>query len=49
MLLFPKRPLVSQRVMLGIVLDDEAKNIVGQGREIMDSNLKPKKENIVQE
>ncbi|CAE6458430.1 unnamed protein product [Rhizoctonia solani] len=34
---------------LGIVLDDEAKNIVGQGREIIDSNLKPKKEDIVQE
>ncbi|EUC67390.1 leucine zipper EF-hand transmembrane-like protein [Rhizoctonia solani AG-3 Rhs1AP] len=33
---------------LGIVLDDEAKNIVGQGREIIDSNLKPKKEDIVQ-
>ncbi|QRV87545.1 LETM1 and EF-hand domain-containing protein anon-60Da, mitochondrial [Ceratobasidium sp. AG-Ba] len=31
---------------LGIVLDDEAKSIVGQGREIMDS--KPKKEDIVQ-
>ncbi|CUA70284.1 LETM1 and EF-hand domain-containing protein anon-60Da, mitochondrial [Rhizoctonia solani] len=34
---------------LGIVLDDEAKTIVGQGREIIDSNLKPKKEDIVQE
>lgn len=33
--------------MVGIVLDDEAKNIVGQGREIIDS--KPKKEDIVQE
>ncbi|KAG9123137.1 hypothetical protein FRC07_000191 [Ceratobasidium sp. 392] len=31
---------------LGIVLDDEAKSIVGQGKEIMDS--KPKKEDIVQ-
>lgn len=32
---------------LGIVLDDEAKSIVGQGREIIDS--RPKKEDIVQE
>ncbi|KAG8697835.1 hypothetical protein FRC09_007618 [Ceratobasidium sp. 395] len=31
---------------LGIVLDDEAKSIVGQGKEIIDS--KPKKEDIVQ-
>ncbi|KAG8702493.1 hypothetical protein FRC08_003454 [Ceratobasidium sp. 394] len=31
---------------LGIVLDDEAKSIVGQGREIIDS--RPKKEDIVQ-
>ncbi|QRW01721.1 LETM1 and EF-hand domain-containing protein anon-60Da, mitochondrial [Ceratobasidium sp. AG-Ba] len=31
---------------LGIVLDDEAKSIVGQGRDIMDS--RPKKEDIVQ-
>ena len=31
----------------GIVVDEEAKDIIGQGRELKD--LKPKKEDIVQE
>lgn len=31
----------------GILLDDEAQSIIGQGHEIKDS--KPRKENIVQE
>ncbi|KAI0059083.1 LETM1-domain-containing protein [Artomyces pyxidatus] len=34
---------------LGIVIDGEAESIIGQGREIKDSNLKPRKEDIVQE
>ena len=33
--------------MLGILLDDEAQSIIGQGSEIKDS--KPRKEDIVQE
>jgi LETM1 and EF-hand domain-containing protein 1 len=31
----------------GIVIDNEAQNIIGQGREIMDS--RPRKEDIVQD
>ncbi|KAI8999006.1 LETM1-domain-containing protein [Trametes punicea] len=34
---------------LGILLDDEAQSLIGQGREIKNSNLKPRKEDIVQE
>lgn len=36
---------------LGVVLDDEAKNIIGQGREIKDAPRQdaPRKEDIVQE
>ncbi|KAF7796755.1 hypothetical protein EIP86_007938 [Pleurotus ostreatoroseus] len=34
---------------LGVILDDEAESILGQGRELKDSNLKPRKEDIVQE
>ncbi|CDO74886.1 hypothetical protein BN946_scf185004.g36 [Trametes cinnabarina] len=34
---------------LGILLDDEAESLIGQGREIKNSNLKPRKEDIVQE
>ena len=33
--------------MTGILLDDEAQSIIGQGNEI--KNCKPRKENIVQE
>ncbi|KAI9056898.1 LETM1-domain-containing protein, partial [Trametes sanguinea] len=31
---------------LGILLDDEAQSLIGQGREIKNSNLKPRKEDI---
>ncbi|KAH9923937.1 LETM1-domain-containing protein [Epithele typhae] len=34
---------------LGILLDDEAESLIGQGREIKKENLKPRKEDIVQE
>ncbi|KAI0654756.1 LETM1-domain-containing protein [Cubamyces menziesii] len=35
--------------VLGILLDDEAQSLIGLGREIKNSNLKPRKEDIVQE
>lgn len=34
-------------IHLGILLDDEAQSIIGQGKEIM--NSKPRKEDIVKE
>ena len=33
--------------MIGILLDDEAQSLIGQGREI--KNSKPRKEDIIQE
>lgn len=36
-------------LMAGIVLDDEAQNIIGQGRALKDKESKPRKEDIVQE
>ena len=32
---------------LGIVLDDEAQSIIGQGNEIKAKGLKPRKEDII--
>ena len=34
---------------LGILVDDKAQSILGQGNEIKNSNLKPRKEDIVQD
>lgn len=34
-------------LFLGILLDDEAQSIIGQGKEIM--NSKPRKEDIIKE
>jgi len=34
---------------LGILVDDKAQSILGQGSEIKNSNLKPRKEDIVQD
>jgi LETM1 and EF-hand domain-containing protein 1 len=36
-------------VYLGIVLDDEARNLIGQGKELKDAQDAPRKEDIVQE
>ena len=40
-----KRPLINSRV--GVVVDDEAKTLLGQGKEI--KCMKPRKEDIIQE
>ena len=45
MLLDSIQPLINYRI--GVVVDDEAKTLLGQGKEI--KCMKPRKEDIIQE